>query len=391
MILDIALVVCSLVLAINLFLNIVGSSFYTTAEIKKSRLRYSHQSKYRKKPIVSVIVRVSSPDSDISACLKSLFTSRYPKLDIIVIDVSSTTTIKKVVQVIITGNPKQQIRFIRKPKLNSQIDVLRYTAQLAKGEVVLSLSSSGSTINKDAIKKAVMCFNERSDLGILLVNETSSESHTIAGVYRSYGQRIANVSLKAQCFLRATYFIDYESSAFYRTALLKNIRDLERFKAPKNTKVAFSTEIITRSAPVSLMSLLRHTLNRQRSLAKAIFGIKPSRVTTDSKILLWPLVQAIVEFILNLVYLCLPIILGYFTYLAVSLKEPDFLEVSLVLFFMYLIFAIYQDEQSTIGHKVLSIFLSPVYISWLCLVSILRYLTLTIIGFEALSYGWSKF
>ncbi len=390
MILDIALTICALVLAIYLFLNIAGSSFYTLSELKKSHAKTAHQSKYRKLPIVSVIVPISNSASDISACLKSLFASRYPRLDIIIIDSSSGSSIKKVVHKIMSDHPTKQIRFMHKPKMNSRVEILKYASYKTEGEIVLVLSNC-PVIKKDIIKKAVLRFKETSDLGILLANDIASENHTVAGLYSSFASRTTNVSLKAQCFFKATYFIDHNHSTFYRTSLLKNTSDLEPFIVPKGLMVAYNSDLVTNSPPVSLTSLVKQTLNRQLSLARVMAGIKSAGPRTEHKIQLWPQIQAASVFILALICLCVPIVLGYFTYLAIALKEPDFLEVSLVLLGIYFIFTVSQDEQSSIGGKIISILLSPVYISWLCLVSILGYLTLVVVSIKALSVDWTKF
>jgi hypothetical protein len=385
MILDIALIICAFVLAIYLLLNIAGSSLYSLSELKRSLSKNDHQNKYRKLPIVSVIVPVSSSGSDISACLKSLFASRYPSLDIIIIDSNPGSSIKKVVHKIMSDHPTKQIRFIHKPKMNSRVEALRYASRKARGEFILALSNC-QVIKKDIIKKALLRLNERPDVGIMLANEIVSSNYTIAGLYGSLFSRFTNVSIKAQCFFKATYFIDHNHSAFYRTSLLKNTSSLDPFVTSKDLKVAYGSDLVTKSATTNLTGLIKKTLIRQLSLARALSTVKSAGLRKGGrKNQLWPVVQAASVFILALIYLCLPAVLGYFTYLAIALKEPDFLEISLILFGIYLIFAVSQDDQSSLADKIISILLSPVYISWLCLLSMLKYLTLTIVTIKALS------
>ena len=359
------LIICSVILAVSYLLNIVGSSLMSISQINKTTKK-SH----KKLPFISAVITTNNSGGNVGSCLTSLLATNYRGLEIIVIDFKSTDMTKKVVQNIIRSNPKKQIRFIVKTKLQSNSQLLQFACQQAKGDLILTLSAQ-STVDKKALTNAATRFMSDKKLDVLIASDRPVNNHQLAGIFNFYRMQLAKLSIQAQGIFGADHRIGSTVSTFYKTSLLKQVKS-ENIRA----RVSFANNSVVYHNPVGVFGLLKDCLNTQVYAFRSLFTASGQSSNLRSSI--WSLSQSLSASLVQLANLGMPIILGYFIYLAADLHEPDFLLVSWLALAIYLLFAIYQDDQLSPKFKLAMILLAPTYFIWYYLTLILRYVSFTI-------------
>lgn len=365
-------------------LNVIGASLYDLAQLKtqKQKRLHPHAKQFRARPTVYVIIYTHNSASDIKTCLNRLLASRYRNLQVIVADNASSDGTKKIVRSQMATNKK--IRLYAKRTRGEQRDVIsRAYKAYATGGLVAVLDAQ-SSLDKQAIGLAVDYFNADPYLDILHLNKKCPPALQAAGLFQIFGLLLKNRSYKASAHFKANYFADYLGAVFYSSGYFSKQFLKKQLSSPllqlgdKNVRQYYASNALVFVPALGLKELAILScalqLNRLRILAKASPLLANKENPGYTALLIW--IWLPLSIVFSVAALTLPIILMYFTYLALDLKQPNFLLVSCVAFSFLLAAIISEDNQMSVLQKVKHIGLLPVAYGWFCLLCVMQYVTL---------------
>src|SRR5579884_783943 len=194
--------------SITALLNVLGANFYDIqqAGLRRQKLLQPHARRYRKRPLVTLIMASHNSEVTITSSLNSIIKSNYRKLEIIVVDQASNDATAALVKQFIKDHPAKHIRLCRQKQNYGAQQAWRYAhKKYAHGEVVM-LMDRPLTLDKSAITKAVEQFNMR-QADILLPNYKIARSYTTAGLFQEFWLLLQNRAHKASNWLNSAYFI----------------------------------------------------------------------------------------------------------------------------------------------------------------------------------------
>src|SRR5262249_46063902 len=113
----------------------VGASLYDAGQAHQK-----FSSKPAREQAVTIVVVTHNHESSITECLDSLYATEDFKLTVIVVDVVSADTTKKVVTAYSKAHPKLHIWLIRKRKSLSTHEAICAAKRYVKGKYVIGIS-----------------------------------------------------------------------------------------------------------------------------------------------------------------------------------------------------------------------------------------------------------
>ena len=366
------------------FLNIIGADLYDIRQVNQRRRRNLHPytKQYRHRPLVSVLVSVHNDESFIADCLESLIKSSYRKLEIIVADNGSTDATKQVVRRYMAENPKRAIKLYARRKPGNLVECLSYAnKKYVSGELVMLLDGHSQPA-KAAISRAVMHFNADDSLGGLSVHTQPRKAYKATSLLQSFSLLLKNRVQKANGFFNSAYSGGHEP-IIYRRPILAELLRSKRLASPlitlgdKKLRLNYASDVVMYCHALSFGGLVKQYYQEQlwriRLLiqARGMFLTDNERFSRRFTHLRLPLAA-----VFSLAAFIAPLLLAYFTYLAVSLHQPEFLVISWAGLVLFLLFAIWEDEQLSLLQKAKYIALMPISYGWFYLMVFLQYLVL---------------
>jgi hypothetical protein len=382
MILDILYVFSLATFAIAALINIAGVNLYDAKQVKRlsHQLKHPHAKPYKKRPLVSIVI--TGDETGLSESLENLSKLKYKNTEIVVSLLNPTKTAKKLIQNYKTTHVNKQIRYIQKQNILTSVGTLTSAMRQRHGELVLVINS-GTLLEKDSIHQAVTRFSLDEEIGILIANKKATAAEDVASIFQSLSLLIKGHVIKTN-----NYFGMLEQGAsfensFYTKPVLKKLlkaykdEDLSYLYESQKVKTDYESTTIIYTKSLSLTQLAHQYFNQDRY--NTIFWLLRFKYIATAKgtrargLMLIKLVSVGV---FNLALLTWPILLGYFVYLAISLKQPDFLLVSWAAMAIFMCYTILTAERVKYLQKLGYILLIPVYFTWYCISLVLHYLSI---------------
>jgi biofilm PGA synthesis N-glycosyltransferase PgaC len=361
------LVLSTVCCALSVSLNIIGVSIY---DIRTSRRNSLTQKKPRSiQPVVSIILPVKNNELTVTDCLDSLNRGSYKKLQIIIADNASTDNTKKLIRRYIKVHPKKNIKLYQKRQPSSELELISKAFKIhAEGSIIMVLDPC-CAVEKTALRKAVNYFNLEPETDRLLLNNTLAPSMTLHGLLQDYGSFLGNRINKTNSTLNFLKMADYRNNQLYKKdsfqQLINKRVNIKRSKPVGGREAKYLSDAMIYKHPLKIRNFIHAT----NSLHNSTFRLNYAGSTTYFKA-----VNIIVNVINNLSVLSIPFLLLYFTYLAVSLKQPVFLLSCWSALYLFMIFTIMENEGLNWNQKLKYIILLPVSYVSVYAVTLRRYI-----------------
>lgn len=348
-----AIIYAGIIGGLNLLLRTFGAAIYDIQADKAAREQQKHPQArfYRMRPNVTVIIYAANDAEVIQRCLYSLKHNSYKKLKIVVIDNASTDGTNAAVKSFIKINQRLNIKVITKRRAVSRAlcfkdAVQRYT----KDELVLCLHAD-SVLDKCALQKAVIKLNKDSSLESVAFNEKPSSVVAFAGLLQALDYEIRHQGQKYHSTSHGLYQSSLTSSLFRKPAVKKLYRN-------DYVKTAYSADSLIYIPPAqSVISLLSNRFkwqNRAASLPFSKLLFRPARSNWYLAMVRTPLT------VLNATAaLLMPVLIAYFSYVALQLHQPTFYIYTCLGFGLLIFSAVLYNRQLSGWSKVSYILLLP--------------------------------
>ncbi len=349
--------------AVTVLLNVIGASVYDLREVKKQRRfkLHPHAQQHRQRPLVSIIVTTHNDAGTIERCLRSLTSSSYRKLEILIIDSASQDDTKQRIKEFQLAHPKKSIRLVARRSAKTELGII--TANLKKytqGDLILQLDAA-NILNKQAISTAVKHFNMEPNVDSLTYNRRIISAYSTVGLFQKYPELLRSRSKKAASVFGGGYS-GLGEDAIYRRSMLLAPRKPGRSAANERDKQQpseargrshYASDVIVYAAPFrSFYGLMRHYYGRQLSKVATLRQAVRSAARAGGYGGLVAWLRLLAALCTGLVALSVPLLLSYFVYMAIGLHEPDLLFVSGGLLSIVLVAAIWGEEQLALRQKV---------------------------------------
>jgi hypothetical protein len=312
----------------------IGATIYDLRDVnRKRRLELNPNSRQlRRRPLITAIVPTENDESSIEDCLESLVKNNYRKLEIIIIDNASSDKTKAIVRQFIDQHPKKSIRLVaRRTSKNMHRAMANSTKRYCTGDLVLELTPK-YRIDKHALQKAVSHFN--SQAGIQAV---------------SFNCRVASISTSAGLFQQLEYLVRFRSKKLAELLAGNNAGEAGPLLVQRQLRLKmWNQQIYPAVHYVHDARLYVPSVKSTFGLIKQRYNLQLYRLKSFQNLnrRLMPVTLTI-----GLVATLLPLVLGYFLYLALRLQQPSFLLISWALLSGWLLLAIWDDEYLRLRQK----------------------------------------
>jgi glycosyltransferase involved in cell wall biosynthesis len=299
--------------------EIVGSSIYSIRQTNwlKSIQKHPYSRRLRHLPLISVVIYAHDAEKNIRECLDSIRSSRYRKVEIIVVEYASHDETRRAVKEYIRMYPKQSIRLVTKRSPPQSWQSLSPTSHI-HGELVAYLHGR-ERLDPHMLHKAARHFAWQ-DINILLPAPQILPQKSILGllqllhaVQAGLAMQLGVWSGKNSCIMRSHLISDNQPAYF--------ADDVRLCVEPHRTYASYFRDFIHSKPRVSSMQ----NLGAQRRLLSR-------------------LLQTTISISYQLVHVSEPIAIGYFVYLALTVYTPQPLILAWILTMSNLLFALLADR-----------------------------------------------
>lgn len=166
----------------------VGSTVYDVRTIKKRRPRAKtpHAARYRRRPLVSVVVVAANNQSVVLKSLQSIVSSSYKKYEITIIDNVSDDGTAALIKQFAAKHAKKNIRIITKRKVHEHSKLLPTAVHSAKGELTIVMDAN-TGLFADTMKNIVNQFLLDDTLPALVARTASTQNYTVTNQVKQLG------------------------------------------------------------------------------------------------------------------------------------------------------------------------------------------------------------
>jgi len=341
-----------------------GANVYDIREAKKKKQVAAHpySRQFKKRPLISVIISTHNNESTIEQCIGSLLKSSYRKFEVIIVDKASDDKTKDIIKGLMKEYAHRPIRLmaLRSDKRinSSQIAYKKY----GSGELVMLLEAT-SILDKKALSNAARHFNIEQGIGVLDFKHDVQFVYSTIGLFQKYENLLQYGSKKFISVSKSDYSVN-TINVLCRSDVFMAFRKHAKKTSigNKNARSYYANDAIIYTAPMpSFFHLLRQRYRLQRNRARSIWLQRKLffRNAPDyTKFLTWFRLPLAV--FMGIVALFVPILLTYFLYMTVKLREPDLLLLSCAVLGIFLLSAIWSDDHLRLHRKLVLILLLPV-------------------------------
>lgn len=350
---------------IHLGAYLVGANFYDIWQYRR-RAAAPSRNHHQLQPLVSVLIPAHNESMGIIRCLDSVRVNTYRKLEIIVIDDSSSDDTKKLVKKYITKYPNRNIRLMYKQKNGGKAEALNHALRHgAKGDLVMTLDAD-SVLHRKSITNAVSYFRDPRVVGVA-ANVRILDSLTILGLLQKFEHMIGYRSKKFFSITNSEYIIGGVAST-YRRDVLKRVRFYDNDTTTEDIglslkivsggnreqRIIYAADVLAMTEGVqtfralikqryrwklgSMQNLMKYhelILNRGKQYSKGLtFYRLPMAIFGEIMLLLEPLA------ILYVLYVCY------------MLVNPSMIIGAYMTITIYLLLNLWPDEHMTFGKKI---------------------------------------
>ncbi|HSW85003.1 MAG TPA: glycosyltransferase family 2 protein [Candidatus Saccharimonadales bacterium] len=344
-------------------LNIIGVSVYDLSAAKRlNQLKlHPYTRLFRHRPLISIVIISQNNQQFITHCLMTILKSTYRKIEILIIDNASTDESREMILKFQLEHPKKSIRLVsRVHTAHNRSIINRNIKRYTSGELILEMTAN-QYLHENALRNAVNHFNGNPNINLLGLNFRTTAAYSTIGILQKYRELLEYRTRKCLNVFR----IGLETNTFngfYRR---------NPSKTTINNSYYANDVVIFRSPPKSYYGLAKlaylHQLYRLQTLIPIDFckhdGSK-TKVKTTFGIL----------FVLTT--LCMPLIVSYFIFMAVELREPAYLIFSWVILAAIILFTIWTDEYLKITQRLSFSVLLPLSYLMFFVLSFLQYVAI---------------
>jgi cellulose synthase/poly-beta-1,6-N-acetylglucosamine synthase-like glycosyltransferase len=322
----------------------IGAFWYDAAEIHRQRrvLRSPNARRYRPRPLISVIITAHNAETTVGRCLQTLAASNYRKLEIIVIDQASTDATRTVAKACMRRYPSRRFRLVNRQLSDDRRPALEHAVQrYARGEILLFLDAAAE-ITPEACHRAIERFNDQPELQLLQPNVYYPRTMTMVGLFQQYRQFMHYRLRKYASVTQAAHAAPLNGLFVRRQQLTSLLDHGQHGVGPQ----AYGHNVIIHAQPVTSFGELY--VSQQRWLRQHL-QVSWQALRHPAKPQLLRLPTALLG---GFTALLTPIIVSYFIFLAVQLREPTLLLVSWAVLIGLLVIAAWGDQQLSVRRKV---------------------------------------
>ncbi len=381
-------------------MRVVGANIYDMTQARQAHDRRVHPflRRYRKRPLVSVIVPVRDGEDDIEACIQSIVRSSYKNIEIAVVDNLSVDRTKIKVKGMISQYPDVSIRLMElRTRVDRLASIYRVFQGHCHGEIVVVLDAA-VTIDRHAIRRAVTHFNTNDTTQVINAKQIVRSPHSITGLLETYRDLTINISQKSASVFQLNCYPG--QCIFYKRQLLQSVLRFSAKNKRLNRKRLVNTSaflkqgvqsgychyandvIVYSRAPAKFRGLLsqQSQLSQTRAWLSNDYHLMSTGRSGKYKRLL-ALYHLLIVIAVVVTFLLAPPLITYFIYLAVRLHEPTLLVLVIVAVTAWLLFAVWGDEDLRWRQKIVYSFGIPItygalYLAtWLKIFSLCRLFT----------------
>jgi glycosyltransferase involved in cell wall biosynthesis len=326
----------------QLLLNVIGANLYEVRAVKRQRRYRDHPyaRRYRVRPLVSVIIVSHNSEQFIESCLNSVLKSTYRNLEVIVVDNVSDDATRQRVALVIAANPQHIVKLFAKRVSNQNTRAaLDGYKRYGNGDLIMTLEAA-QTLDKATLMTAVRYFSDDERLDTVTPKLNVNAAFSSLGVLQKYMAVLNSRSSKARGVFNIGRSVD--GPMMCRRAVFTT--SVATGKLSGRRQYADDVIVNTRP-PESFFQMISQNFNKT---------IKQSRVNISlelnwSRPLDWLFMMLAAS--TGLAALLVPLLAGYFIYLAAVLQEPTYLLVGCGLLSLLLLFAIWEDRQLRLYQK----------------------------------------
>ncbi len=350
------------VAVITLLAQVVGANLYDLREVKKQQ-RYNRTPqarRYRRRPLISVIVLTHNDEDKVEACLQSLLQSSYRKLEIIVVDAASQDKTKQLVKTRIAQNPKKVIRLFAKHATGNNNEAIAAGYQkYGSGELIMLLNAGG-VVDNHALSKAVQHFNSDNRIGVLSPAYHIIPMPSVLGLFQKYENMVRFRAKKLISVTNSDYTGSGEGAIYRRSVFLSLLMSAKGSRlnpvmvgltmlqlGNKHVQSYYASDVVISTKPQqSLLAFYRYRYQIHAERLQALAAQRHllfNHNANYTRFLTW--FRLPFAICVEAATLVLPVLLGYSLYLAFALRQPQLLVLSWAVLALYLLFAIWGDDR----------------------------------------------
>lgn len=356
---------------IHLASYIVGANIYDIKQFKRTQ---QPKVRRRRNPLVTVVIPAHNESAGIERTLDSVRRSSYKKLQILVVDDASTDDTRTYVTRYIKRYPKAPIRLLRKQTNVGKGSALNHAIKRwAQGELIMTLDGD-SVIHKDAIKHAVVYFDNPQVIGVA-ANVRIMDDLSVLGLLQKFEHMIGYRSKKFYTLTNSEFIVGGVAST-YRADVMKQAKlydtdtitediglsiKLVANMGNRDQKIIYAADVVASTEGVqSYRALFKQRYRWKMGMLQNLFKFRYLVGNTDKKygrfLTLYRLPMAFISEFLLLVE---PILLLYAIYLSFLYGTPSILIGAYFTITVYVLMTLWPDEHTSFGSKVKQSFFAP--------------------------------
>lgn len=318
MLLQWLIVFCGIIAFAAMAIQIFGATVYDIRDVARQRryLLQPNARRYRHRPLISVIINSNNNQDDIVACLDSIVSSSYRKVQVIVVDSISTDGTKHIVQSYIKKHPTKNITLFARRTSNGLINnCVEAHKRRTNGEYIV-LCQATDRFDPQAFSRAIRYCNDNESVEVVALNSQIIDQQSYSNVlhrYKSFMQRRHNKAADAY----GHYVSGFQTGTMYasQTAL----HALRHPLLSKPTNFLADAYIFQQPAANSWITIKNRFMVGSRNSA-----LDPNKSQT------WQSraarsISTIYRASALVAVAAAPGVVGYCLYLAISLRQPNLL------------------------------------------------------------------
>jgi hypothetical protein len=291
---------------------------------------------------ISVVILIYRLDDNLLSCLMYLFAQKTRNLEVYILSPFGPDKLKKFIQSCISRRQLQQIKINRSNnRIFKQETLYRWTLKHIKSDFIIFIDSS-MQLKLKGIKSAATLLNRPNYADILSIDCQIENNLTLISLFQQIDQIMTGFRLKS---LGASV----QPPLLCMGSTLQNLTK-PQLKSPPKIKY---TSVISASLPPE--NFKNYLIKIYQSRTNKLDSIITAKVHPFA----WLYLTLKTVAVGGIFYL-----FGYFTFLAISLKEPSFLLVSWLALMLVYTFAISLLSNLSMPKKLGLVLIGPGYFIW---------------------------
>ena len=372
---------------VHLGLYAVGANIHDIMRFAKKQ----KQSK-TKLPLVTVLIAAYNEEKSIEACLQSVWRSKYPRLEIIVVDDGSKDKTYQIVRDFIakqdtyksvttltsrntrgvlarkwqrtTASDYRTVRLLRKANGGKSSALNKALHGGVSGDLVMTLDAD-SIIDKYAIRRAVVYFDDSQVAGVA-ANVRVLYRQSVLGLLQQFEHLIGYRSKKFYSLTSSEIIVGGVAST-YRKSVLQEVGFYDtdtqtediglsmKIAALGNTehKLVYAADVLAYTQGVhTFRALMKQRYRWKLGNLQNLIKYSHSFRTTNSKhSRMLTFYRVPMAYLGEVLLLMEPLLLGYVLYLSVLLRSPLMFVGSYVVISAYILLTVWFDEHYSAREK----------------------------------------